>query len=390
MRTADDLITTVEPLLPPIAANAAAGERLRRLPDETLDILRSADIFRSLVSPARGGHGLGLDAIVALGRTLGRADTATAWVATFLVMHNWLLSMFPDEVVDQVFGERGYALAPAALSPTGTAVPVPGGYEVSGRWSWATGVMHADVVLVTGVVPTEGIPDFRMLLLDLDQIEVDDVWHTDGMRATGSNDVVATEAFVPAERAISFFDLAEGGGTPVEGTPMADYPLVPTLCLTAASPLVGGAGGAFEAYRERLAERVLAYSLGDRQAEKPAAQIRLARADVDVRAAGLLLDDCVHTLDQACGAGGAGEGLARRDRSVLRMATTSAVHTAKRAVSSLCDAAGGSAHLLDQPLQRFQRDLNTGIGHAVFDEDRAAEAHGRILVGFEPGPTDLL
>ena len=137
-----------------------------------------------------------------------------------------------------------------------------------------------------------------------------------------------------------------------------------------------------------LAGRVLAYSVGDRQAEKPAAQVRLARAEVDLRAAGLLLDDCVRALDKAYGPGG--EGIDRADRSVLRMATTSAVHTAKRAVTSLCDAAGGSAHLLDQPLQRFQRDLNTGVGHAVFDEDRAAETHGRILVGLEPGATDLL
>ena len=96
----------------------------------------------------------------------------------------------------------------------------------------------------------------------------------------------------------------------------------------------------------------------------------------------------MRTLDGAYGAGGS--GLARADRSTFRLATTTAVHTAKRAVASLCDAAGGSAHLLDQPLQRFQRDLNTGVGHAVFDEDRVAETHGRLLVGFEAGPTDLL
>lgn len=389
MRDADELVARIEPLLPAIAAKAAEGERRRRLPDETVALLREADVFRSLVSPERGGHGLGLDAVVALGRTLGRADTATAWVATFLVMHNWMLSMFPPAVVDEVFGDRGYALAPAALSPTGSASPVAGGYEVSGRWSWATGVMHADVALVTGVAATEeGAIDLRMVLLGLDQFTIDDVWHTDGMRATGSNDIVASKVFVPAERTVSFLDLAEGRGEPVAGTPMAGHPLVPTLCLTAAAPLVGGAGGAFEAYRAQLAERVLAYSVGDRQAEKPAAQVRLARADVDLRAAGLLLDDCVRALDKAYGPGG--EGIDRADRSVLRMATTSAVHTAKRAVTSLCDAAGGSAHLLDQPLQRFQRDLNTGVGHAVFDEDRAAETHGRILVGLEPGATDLL
>ena len=133
---------------------------------------------------------------------------------------------------------------------------------------------------------------------------------------------------------------------------------------------------------------MLAYSLGDRQVEKPAAQIRLARADTDLHAARLLLADGVRTLARAYGPGGG--GMDRPDRSSLRMATTAAVHTAKRAVSSLCDAAGGSVHLLGQPLQRFLRDLNTGVGHAVFDEDRAAEVHGRTLVGLEPALTDLL
>ena len=389
MRDAAALVERIEPLLPAIAARAAEGERLRRLPDETLAELREADVFRALVSPERGGHGLGLDSVVALGLTLGQADTATAWVTTFLVMHSWLLSMFPDAVVDEVFGERGYALAPAALSPTGTATPVDGGYEVTGRWSWGTGIMHADCALVTGVVlADDGMPELRMVLLDPDQFEVDDVWHTDGMRATGSNDVVCREVFVPAERTIPFRALAEGDVAPVAGTPMAGYPVVPVLCLTAATPLVGGAGGALEAYRRRLAERVLAYSFGERQVEKPAAQIRLARADADVRTARLLLDDCVRTLAHAYGPGG--RRLARTERSDLRMATTTAVHTAKAAVTSICDAAGGSVHLLDQPLQRFQRDLNTGSAHAVFDADRAAEVHGRILVGLEPALTDLL
>lgn len=381
-----ELLAGVEALLPGIAERAGEGERLRRLPDATLAELRTADVFRALVPESLGGHGLGLDFVVELGRTLGHADTATSWVTTFLVMHSWLLSLFPAEVAGQVLGEQGYALAPAALSPTGTATPVDGGYEVSGRWSWATGVMHADAVLVTGVVATDGMPDLRMVLLSPDQIRVDDVWHTDGMRATGSNDVVAEAAFVPTSHTLSFLALAEGEVSPHPG-PMAGYPLVPTLCFTAAAPLLGGAEGACTAFRERLAGRVLAYSLGDRQAEKPAAQIRLARADADLRAARLLVEDGVDRLADVYGRG---DRLARAQRSDLRMAATHAVHLSRRAVGSLCEAAGGSAHLLDQPLQRFRRDLETGAAHAVFDEDRTAETHGRILVGLEPGLTDML
>lgn len=381
-----ELLDGVRAVLPAIAERAGEGERLRRLPDATLDDLRATGAFAALVPASLGGCGLGLDFVVALGRMLGHADAATSWVTTFLVMHGWLLSLFPADVAEEVLGDRGYALAPAALSPTGTATPVDGGYVVSGRWSWATGIMHADVVLVTGVVVTDGMPDLRMVLLLPDQVRVDDVWHTDGMRATGSNDVVAEDVFVPASHTLSFLDLAEGDVAGHPG-PMAGYPLVSTLCFTAAAPLVGGAEGAFTAFRERLAERVLAYSLGDRQAEKPAAQIRLARADADLRAARLLLDDGVARLAAVYGSG---DRLSRAQRSDLRMAATHAVHLARGAVGSLCDAAGGSAHMLDQPLQRFRRDLDTGSAHAVFDEDRTAETHGRILVGLEPGLTDML
>lgn len=381
------LLARMEPLLDGVTARAADGEQLRRLPDETITELAATGVFTAMVSPERGGLGLGLEAMLGIGAVLGKADTATAWVVTFLTMHNWLISMFPATVVDEVFGDRGYALAPAALSPTGTAEPVRGGYRVTGRWSWGSGVMHADHAVVTGVVATEDSFDLRMVLLDLDDVTVEDVWHTDGLRGTGSNDVVVDGVVVPAERTVSFLDLAEGTVTPVPGTPMAGYPLVPVLALTVASPLIGGARGAFEAYRDHLAERVLAYTLGDRQVEKPSAQIRLARADSDLRAARLLVEGCARTLDEVYGRG---DRLERAERSSLRMDAAAAVHTAKRAVADLCDAAGGSAHLLHQPLQRFQRDLNTGSAHAVFDLDRAAETHGRVLVGLPIGPTDMV
>lgn len=382
------LIGRMEALLPGIEQRAAEGEALRRLPHETIEELDAAGVFRAMVSPERGGLGLGLDGVLAIGATLGRADTATAWVGTFLAMHSWLISMLSPSVVDRAFGSRGYALAPAALSPTGTAEVVEGGYRVTGRWAWGSGCMHADHALVTAVIDDgRGGLDLRMVLLRIDEVTIDDVWHTDGLRGTGSNDVVVDGVVVPADRTVSFLELTEGGVAAVPGTPMAGYPLIPVLALTAASPLVGGARGAFEAYRALLAERVLAYTLGERQAEKPSAQMRLARVDSQIRAAELLLRGCADTLDRTHGGG---RPLAREERSSLRLDVAMAVQMARRAVAELCEAAGGSAHMLDQPLQRFHRDLDTGSAHAVFDLDRAAETHGRILVGLPAAPTDML
>jgi 3-hydroxy-9,10-secoandrosta-1,3,5(10)-triene-9,17-dione monooxygenase len=383
-----ELLESVRDLTAPIASRAAEGERCRRLPDATLEELRATGVFRSLVPSRYGGFGFDFSIVPEIGRILGAADVSTGWVTTFLVMHNWLLAQFPDAVCREVFGDASYALAPAALSPSGRAVPEGDGYVVSGRWSWGSGVMHADCVLVTAVVAGD-VPDLRMVLADLEEVVVDDVWHTDGLRGTGSNDVVIDELFVPAERTVSFFDLVEGRAAVVNGHDEVALrlPVVPTLAFTAAAPLIGGAEGALVAFTDRLRERVLAYSVGERQQDKPAAQIRLAVAEADVRAAGLLLDDASRRLVDTYAAGAT---MTPAERSALRMAAAHGVHLSNQAVRQVADAAGGTAHFLDQPLQRFLRDVTVGSSHAVFDHDRAAETRGRILAGFEPRPTDMV
>lgn len=384
----DELLGRLRELAPVLAARAGEGEALRQLPQATIEDLHASGVFSAVVPRRYGGSGHDVSLVPEIGRVLGAADVATGWVTTFLVMHNWLLAQFPETVCQEVFGERSYALAPAALSPSGVAQRVDGGLRVSGRWGWGSGVAHADRILLTAVV--EGAtPDLRMVLLSPDDVTVDDVWHTDGLRGTGSNDIVVDGVSVPDERTVSFFDLVEGRAADSSGhdDPALRRPLVPILALTAAAPLVGGGFGALDAFTARLRERVLAYSIGERQQEKPAAQIRLAVAEADLAAAWLLIDD---VSNRVAGAYGTGGSIDPAERSAMRMAAAHAVHLAKEAVRLLADAAGGSAHFLDQPLQRFLRDLTIGSSHAVFDHDRAAETRGRIMVGFEPGPTDMV
>jgi hypothetical protein len=74
-------------------------------------------------------------------------------------------------------------------------------------------------------------------------------------------------------------------GRAAEGNRPAGLPVVSVLALTASATALDGAVAAVEIYRERIAERVLAYTLGDRAAEQPAAQIRYATALSDPRAA---------------------------------------------------------------------------------------------------------
>ena len=70
--------------------------------------------------------------------------------------------------------------------------------------------MHGNWIIVAALCgPDDGIYP-ALALLPISAVSVEDVWHTDGMRATGSNDVVATDVFVPEHRLVKVTDIYAG------------------------------------------------------------------------------------------------------------------------------------------------------------------------------------
>jgi 3-hydroxy-9,10-secoandrosta-1,3,5(10)-triene-9,17-dione monooxygenase len=66
------------------------------------------------------------------------------------------------------------------------------------------------------------------------------------------------------------------------------------------------------------------------------------------------------------------------------------VRLCRQAVSIVAEGSGASVYLLDSPLQRIQRDIEILKGHVVYDWDRAAQLAGKLELGIEPGPADML
>jgi len=127
----------------------------------------------------------------------------------------------------------------------------------------------------------------------------------------------------------------------------------------------------------------LAYTLGDKAVDQPAAQIRLAEVEDLARTAGARWRSAIQCL---C----SGREIGAAERVDSRLAAASAVRTARRAVTTACEGAGASVFFESHPLQRVQRDLETLQGHVIFDWDRTAELAGRHHLGFELRPTDLV
>jgi 3-hydroxy-9,10-secoandrosta-1,3,5(10)-triene-9,17-dione monooxygenase len=173
----------------------------------TIDDL-NASRFTDLLVPVRyGGSQADFPAILDPVRRMAHGCASSAWTIGFYALHNWVLALFDERAQDEAFATRPF-LAPAPLAPTGRGVPTNDGVRLTGRWSLATGVMHGNWIIVGALCGTEEDPAGiypALALLPAADIQIEDVWHTDGMRATGCNDVVITDVFVPAHFAVRSF-----------------------------------------------------------------------------------------------------------------------------------------------------------------------------------------
>jgi alkylation response protein AidB-like acyl-CoA dehydrogenase len=363
-----------------LAERAREAEDLRRLPEATLADLRATGLTELLVPKRFGGQQADFPTILDPVRRMAHGCTSSAWTIGFYTLHNWMLALFGEQAQEEAFATRPF-LAPAPLAPTGRGMAVDGGIRLTGRWSWATGVMAGNWLIVGALCgPDDGIYP-ALALLPAADFTGEDVWHTDGMRATGSNDVVVTDAFVPEHRLVRVIDIYGGTapGASLHDSSTYRWPMVPALALLAAMPALGSAERVSELYAERLAERVLPYE-GVMQRDKPIAQAHLGEARVRLRALRGLLADTVGTIEDIVNSG---DSVPRPVRGEARMAAAHIVHESRAVIAALTEASGASAHFLDSPLQRFKRDVDVISGHVVFDYDTSRELAGALALGMK-------
>ena len=370
-----------------LAKRAQEGEKLRRLPSATVDDFIASG-FAELLVPARyGGVQAPWPSILDPVRRMAHGCASSAWTLGFYTLHNWMMAQFSEQAQEEAFATRPF-LAPAPLAPTGRGVSVDGGIRLSGRWSWATGVMDGNWIIVGALCGPDDAIYPALALLPINDVHIEDVWHTDGMCATGSNDVVITDAFVPEHRLVRIADFYQGTA-PGAGLHDADtyrWPTVPALALLAAMPALGSAERVAEIYAERLSTRLLAYE-GVMQKDKPIAQAHLAEARVRLRALRGLLADTVGALETIVAAG---DPVPRPIRGEARMAAAHIVHESRALIGRLLGASGASAHFLDNPLQRIKRDVDVLAGHVVFDYDTSRELAGALILGMDVPRTAMV
>lgn len=368
----EGLLDRVRAIVPLVAERARVAERDRKPDDDAIEALKATGVFRSFVPKRFGGYEIDLDLFVDIGVAVSEACPSTGWITTFYMEHNWLLGLFSEELQREVFSNAPYILAPGSVNPrSGNATPKGDGYELTGRWKFATGIVHADWVLLSTMVPADPTPVQRLCLVRPEDVEVVDTWHVDGMVATGSHDIIANKLFVP-ERYMSPLvpPLVTAGA---KATYLMRLPVPPFLSLTAAIPALGAARRATQLYRSLIGERVR-FGTQKVQSQSSSAQIRLATAIADVRAAETVLRAAARAIeDHARGH----TRLSSVEQIEMRLTIAHVVHACRDIVRNVMDGSGAGVHYLDHELQRINRDVQMMSAHTVFDRDLVAEQAGR-------------
>jgi 3-hydroxy-9,10-secoandrosta-1,3,5(10)-triene-9,17-dione monooxygenase len=385
------VVGRVRDLLPALRERAQDAEDARVVPTESIKALADAGHFR-LMQPARFG-GLEADpvAFYSAVRMIASACGSTGWVASVLGVHPWHVGLFPLKAQEEVWGEDPDTRISSSYAPMGKAKIVPGGVRLSGRWSFSSGCDHATWVLLGGFVfDDNGKPvDFRTFLLPISDYTIVDVWDTVGLRGTGSNDIVVDDVFVPEYRTLSFIDVNKCvvPGQEANPGPLFRMPYGAVFSFSITTPIIGMATGAYEAHVAYQRDRVRASYTGQKAAEDPHSQVRVARAGAEIDAAWLALERDITDLYTLANAG---EKFPMELRLRARRDQVLGTERAISAIDLLFENSGGRALKMGTPLQRFWRDAHSGRVHAINDVERALTMFGRGEFGMDAGPDAMV
>jgi alkylation response protein AidB-like acyl-CoA dehydrogenase len=375
----EDLDRAAEELAALARELAPAIEATRRLPDELVGQMRASGLLRAGAPRAVGAPEAPPAVTLRCAEAVARGDASAGWCVSIAATSSLLAGWLPPAGRAEAFGDPD-RVAAGVWAPRAGARRVGGGYRVSGRWAFCSGIMHSDHLFGGCMVEGEagGAPSVRVLGIPTGELEIIDTWHTSGLRGTGSHDAVADGVLVPDHRSFSLLD------PPTSDAPLYRFPIFAFFALSIAAAALGNARGAIDDL-SALAAGKIAQGSSRTLAQRPATWAAVARAEASLRSARAFYYEAIA---EAWAAAQSSEPVGVELRTGLRLAATHAVRAAADVARDMYDLGGGSAIYDGSPLQRRFRDAHTATAH--FQVNPATwELTGRLLLD-QPTETAML
>ena len=366
-----------------IAGEAQKMDDLRSITDAMLQKLIEAQLIEILVPKRFGGHELGIDAMAEVVVPISEASPAVGWLLAFYIGHSWVHALFPEKAQKEVFDSRPFALTPGTIAPVYKFTPVSGGFVLNGRTNWASGVNHGEWANCVGFVEGRDRAEGPVICyVPRSDLEVVDNWYTLGMRATGSNEIVARDVFVPDYRVMPLLPLMEGRspGASLHPNRLYSLPLGPVLLCEMLPPMVGAhSGAAKELYNLTIHRR--STNTGAQLGYKVPYQMRLSRSVVRSKMIGQLLQAFVADVEAVS----ADDARNIDKRVALRTQAAMIAEMCRDGVNDIVRGSGADSLRDGTAMQRYFRDVGILSLHNYFDVEALTEAHGRTILGLDAG-----
>jgi 3-hydroxy-9,10-secoandrosta-1,3,5(10)-triene-9,17-dione monooxygenase len=371
-------------IVPLLRGRAQKAETARMLIRENEQLLHETGLFRFLQPRAFGGMELDFVSVVDIPAELARGCPSTAWNVGNLACHHWILGYYDPETQHEVWDANPDALIASSIAlAAGRARKADGGFIVSGRWPFSSGVDNSEWnMLAVTVYGEDGKSpiDWRLCLVPKSDYEVIDTWYAMGMVATGSKDIAVSERFVPMRRALAL-QRCRGGrehpGAQLTSGPLYRIPIAAASGHPLAPAALGAAEGAYELFLEAMVKRAGTYT-GATVADVQAVQIKVGRARCLIDSARYMLRQSAIAF-QACAEREEVADLETKLR--FRAHSAFAVTQAREAVETLWSCYGAQGLYTRDPLQRHLRDVLAIGQHFSFNFDIAACAYGLDALG---------
>ncbi|MCU1344878.1 MAG: hypothetical protein JWL70_1144, partial [Acidimicrobiia bacterium] len=353
--TEEQLLKKLEELVPTLLERARETEESRLIPKATIDELKELGFLGGFRTRYFGGPGYGLSALANGARILAHGCASTAWTMTFLAQHTWMFAKANLELQQELLGGEFPGMQAGALGRLGTLTRAPGGYRVTARSDWNSGVMPSDWVNCKALL--EGDERVMMVVMPTRDVTIEDVWYTSGLKGTGSNTIVAEDLFVPEHRVQPSEEFLGTKAHPVHADePWASYPFAPVVMCTMSAVALGTAEAAVEEFTALLKRRTLAFSGGAKQVDQPLSQMRLGEAVGALHSIQKQWHAMVQLMIDTCEPGGE---LSLEERVGIRLTANQVVHQTRRLLDVvIMPSAGGRSYFETSPLQRRQRDVS--------------------------------
>ena len=388
--SAAEIVARARELKPLLSANAAQGEKDRRVVEESITAMKDAGLFKIAIPKRYGGYQTSMRTMLEVSAAVAEADGGTAWVLTLTNVCNWLVGLMGQQAQDDVFGADPDARVSGVLAPTAQTRKVDGGYRVSGKWYYNSGSYHCTwAVMGIPITDEQGnVVDQGCALIPRSDMGFEETWFVAGMRSSGSNCLIADDVFVPDHRVISV-PPAIGGDYPTPHTDEALYrsALLPVLALVLVGPQLGMGRAALDFVISKASKKPISYTFFTAQSESTAFQLQIAEAARLIDTAHLHAFRAAADIDEAAARNEYPDYLAR---ARVRSDTGYVAECITRAIDILLSAHGAGSFADVCPLQRIWRDSATAARHAIVAPAVSYEVYGKALLGVDTPITPMV